>query len=356
VNEDEVEEEDDGLEVYDPPVDSLDDDEDDRHGEILESDENGAIIRIGRRAHDVGDDDEGEEEADGDDPEEVPANPVVAAEGEPGEGVPSEPAPVAAAGDPVPPGEREEEPAPGPYQAPTVNGFALRGDGLALLDVAYEDANSPEALALIYGEEDATTGESLSDGIGEREYARRCSAYEVTKAQYAQKVEQQVETAIYTGLNAVREEIETLPDHLARVMKIPKESVAGFESFTARAIELIDQDRAERQAAYERSGYDTTTSIRLADKDVLSHKGLFKVMFDEIAFNLRLAEREKAGKPATPPAPAAPPAPAPPPTSTGGAAAPVAGSARLTREDLKKYPRALLEVARQTGIHPDKLL
>lgn len=343
----------DDLEV-DADADSLEDDEEGRPSVILEDSENGQIIRVGRRAEE--DESEWDEEEDDtevqtstDSESEVdvpdPAGDVA---------VPQATAPVT--------GEDEPAPAETSGEVPQYNGFSLTPDGLGLYEEAYEDANSEEAERLIYGEVDED-GEVVSKGIGEREYARRCSAYEVTKLQYAQNITQQVDYTINSGLASIREEVSSLSTSLAARLKVAPEDIEGLEPFTARAFELIDSDRALRKNYYASQGYPEATAIRLADRDVLGYKGVVTLALKaaqmekeeewaEIVFNAKTKAKARGEAPAK----SVEARPAPPVTSTAPtpSAAPV-GPAKLTREDLRKYPRAQLEVAKALGIHPDKL-
>lgn len=346
------------LEV-DAEADPLDDDEG-RPSVILEDNEKGQIIRVGRRAEEEEDwEEDGEHEEDATTPEQS----AVAVSDEPA----VEPAKD---NDVTLRGEQEDTPA-GPVEVPQYNGFSLTPDRLGLFEEAYEDANSEEAERLIYGEVDED-GAVVTKGIGEREYGRRCSAYEVSKLQYAQSITEQVDHTINAGLASIKEEVSSLSSSLATRLKVAPEDIEGLETFQARAFELIDSDRAMRKNYYTSQGYPDATAIKLADRDVLGYKGVVTLALKaammekedewaEIVYAAKSKAKARTGEPVK----AVEARPAPPVTSTTatpaatpgrpGGTHPDVGPAKLTREDLRKYPKAQLEVARSLGMHPDKL-
>lgn len=325
------------------------------HIEVLSDDEDNEILRVTASGAVIEDEDEESE----DDAEDAPAEPEVSAE--PAVEPEAEP-PV-----PVQAGPAESD-ADGPVEVPKFSGFSVTPDGLGVYEPAYENANSQEAEALIFGEIDEDTGEVISEGIGEREYARRCGAYEVAKYQYGLQKQTEIRASIEAGVGQMKREIENLYPSLATKYNVTPEDAQEFAPVLERAFKLIDTDREERARLYISAGYEPETAVTLASRDVLTHPGIFKIAFDSAkvqmedevdAIKERLREKAK-GKPATKePAKVEPIAErlTPPQTTTAtSVAVKDQGSALPVKVDLRGIPKEALIIARQTGIDPRKLI
>jgi hypothetical protein len=254
----------------------------------------------------------------------------------------------------------------GEVEVPKYNGFSVRPDGLGIYERAYEDANSPEAEALIYGEIDEDTGEVISAGIGEREYARRCGSYEVSKMQYAQQEEGKIQATLSRAVTELKSEAESLYPNLAKRFNVTEEDAKEFAPIYDRAIQLIDEERMNRARQYAAAGYPGETAFLLANRDVLSVKGVLNMAFksaamemedtyDEIKWKLR--EKGKGNH-----APEAKVEPVkeerliPPQTTTATSVPVKQAPAKAEKVDLRGIPRAALEIARMTGRDPRTLL
>jgi hypothetical protein len=250
-------------------------------------------------------------------------------------------------------------------EAPKYNGFSVRPDGLGIYEKAFEDANSPEAELLIYGEIDEETGEVVSAGIGEREYYRRCGAYESSKVQYAAKMEGEIHTVLQRAVSDLQQESASLFPSLAKKFNVTEEDAQEFKPIYDRAIELIDQERQNRANAYANAGYPGEMCYLLANRDVLSVKGVLNMAFKSAAMELedtydeikwRLREKGKGNPAPVKAEPVKQEERLTPPVTTTTSVPVRQAPSKAEKVDLRGIPRAALEIAKQCKIDPRKLM